>query len=126
MPGAAANAIKVSRLAGSIRVDHRQYPRVYQIFADAASGALLWQPCATRFALQRERAECLFLADQLCTTPECACATTGEKDIPGDVSAQIAALNAPTGDLSFLAGHVDMTRLAISGHSQGGCVAAPA
>jgi Zn-dependent protease with chaperone function len=28
---------RLSYLAGSIRVDHRQYPRVYQIFADAAS-----------------------------------------------------------------------------------------
>ncbi|HEY0536608.1 MAG TPA: M48 family metallopeptidase [Actinoplanes sp.] len=28
---------RLSFLAGSIRVDHRQYPRVYQIFADAAS-----------------------------------------------------------------------------------------
>lgn len=28
---------RLSFLAGSVRVDHRQYPRVYQIFADAAS-----------------------------------------------------------------------------------------
>jgi Zn-dependent protease with chaperone function len=28
---------RLSFLAGAIRVDHRQYPRVYQIFADAAS-----------------------------------------------------------------------------------------
>ena len=64
----------------------------------------------------------LVLADQLCSTLECGCATSGAQDIPGDVNTQIAALKSATGDLAFLAGHLDTARLAISGHSQGGCI----
>jgi hypothetical protein len=40
------------------------------------------------------------------------------------VNAQIQALTSASGDLGFLAGHIDMTRLGLSGHSQGGCLAA--
>jgi hypothetical protein len=36
-----------------------------------------------------------------------------------DVDAEIAALKNPTNDLAFLAGHVDMNRIALSGHSGG-------
>jgi hypothetical protein len=66
----------------------------------------------------------MFLADILCTTPGCTCAATGSEDVPGDVTTQIQALSSPSGDLAFLADRVDTTRLGISGHSQGGCVAA--
>jgi len=71
----------------------------------------------------------LYLRDQLCSTPECkgastSCATVGTQDIPGDVTAQITALGNPSGEVAFLAGHVDMTRLGITGHSQGACVSA--
>jgi hypothetical protein len=36
-----------------------------------------------------------------------------------EVDSEIAALNNPTGDLAFLAGHVDMSRIALAGHSAG-------
>jgi dienelactone hydrolase len=40
-------------------------------------------------------------------------------DLNGDVDSEIAALKSPTGDLAFLAGHIDMTRVALTGHSAG-------
>lgn len=41
-------------------------------------------------------------------------------DQTGDAVKVLAALDAPTGDLAFLAGHLDMTRIGASGHSAGG------
>jgi predicted esterase len=40
-------------------------------------------------------------------------------DLNGDVDSEIAAVTTATGDLSFLAGRVDLSRLALSGHSSG-------
>ena len=48
------------------------------------------------------------------------------QDLSGNLDALIAALAAPTGDLGFLAGHVDAQRLAVSGHSAGGGAAVAA
>jgi hypothetical protein len=64
----------------------------------------------------------LGLRDQLSQTLECGYETTGAQDIPKDVSAQLSALNNPSGELAFLAGRIDAKQLAIAGHSQGGCV----
>jgi dienelactone hydrolase len=66
----------------------------------------------------------LGLSDQLSATLECGYPQSGAQDLPGDVKAQIDALTSPTGDLAFLGSRADTTRLAISGHSQGGCVSA--
>jgi predicted dienelactone hydrolase len=44
----------------------------------------------------------------------------GAADEQGDAVKVLAALASPTGDLQFLAGHLDMTRMGISGHSAGG------
>lgn len=46
--------------------------------------------------------------------------------LSADLDAEIAALGAPSGDLAFLASHIDMTRLAIGGHSAGASAAAGA
>jgi hypothetical protein len=117
---------------------HGPYPPVIFIHGTAsfriASGSVMVHWASRGFVVVGADYPGLFLADQLCaantpppagmTTPACSCAQTGPKDIPGDVSTQIQALTNPTGDLAFLAGHVDMQRVAISGHSQGACVAA--
>jgi hypothetical protein len=66
----------------------------------------------------------MFLADMLGPTLECLLPTTGPQDVPGDINTQIQALSAPSGSLAYLAGHLDMTRVGLSGHSQGGCIAA--
>jgi pimeloyl-ACP methyl ester carboxylesterase len=41
------------------------------------------------------------------------------EDLSADVDAEITALTTPTGDLAFLASHIDMQRLALAGHSAG-------
>ncbi len=58
---------------------------------------------------------------QACQQP-----SSGEQDLGGDLDAMIAAITAPTGDLAFLAGHLDTSRLAVSGHSAGAGAAAAA
>jgi hypothetical protein len=58
----------------------------------------------------------LFLGDYLgssCGIP------TPNQDLSGDVDDEIEALTAPSGDLAFLANHIDMKRLAFAGHSAG-------
>lgn len=49
---------------------------------------------------------------------------SGEQDLSGDVDALLAALATPTGELAFLAGHVDVDRVGVAGHSAGGGAAA--
>lgn len=44
----------------------------------------------------------------------------GSSDQAGDAQKMLTALSTPSGDLAFLAGHVDPARLALSGHSAGG------
>jgi hypothetical protein len=65
----------------------------------------------------------LMLADQLCTAG-CPCTASGAPDYPGDFQAQITALTTPAGDLAFLGTRADMSRIALAGHSVGGCTVA--
>jgi dienelactone hydrolase len=51
---------------------------------------------------------------------------TGTQNLSRDLDAIIAALAAPSGDLGFLAGRIDATRVAVAGHSAGGSAAAAA
>lgn len=63
----------------------------------------------------------LWLADTLglaCGTPG------GQQDLSGDTDAVLAAIANPSGELEFLAGRLDTTRLAVAGHSAGGSAAA--
>ncbi len=60
----------------------------------------------------------LKLADTL--APLCPDSASGSQDLARDISTLIAAVAAPTGDLGFLAGHVDAQRRAVVGHSAGG------
>jgi len=48
-----------------------------------------------------------------------------QKDLPKDLDALVAAVGAPSGDLAFLSGHVDATRLGMAGHSAGGAAVGP-
>ncbi len=52
--------------------------------------------------------------------------TAPAQDLSGNLDALIGALAAPGGDLAFLAGHVDATRIAVTGHSAGGGAATAA
>lgn len=47
-------------------------------------------------------------------------AASGPQDLAGDVRLEIGALDPPSGDLAFLAGHVDLSRVGLAGHSAGG------
>lgn len=63
----------------------------------------------------------LWLADTLglaCGTPG------GQQNLSGDTDAVLAAIANPSGELEFLAGRLDTSRIAISGHSAGGSAAA--
>ena len=64
----------------------------------------------------------LGLTDQL--NAACGYPESGSQDVEGDVQTQVAALTGATGDYAFLKGHIDMTRLALAGHSQGACMSA--
>ncbi len=60
----------------------------------------------------------LKLADTLALL--CPDQASGSRNLSGDADAMLGALQAAQGELSFLAGHVDMTRVAAVGHSAGG------
>jgi dienelactone hydrolase len=66
----------------------------------------------------------MFLHDMLAGTLDCLLPTTGTQDVPGDVATQMLALATPTGDVAFLAGHLDTSRVGLTGHSRGGCITA--
>jgi hypothetical protein len=51
---------------------------------------------------------------------------SGAQDLGGDVDAMLAALAAPSGELAFLDGRIDPSRVAVTGHSAGGGAAAGA
>ena len=46
-----------------------------------------------------------------------------EQNLQSDVDNLVRALDDPSGDLAFLSGSIDMTRMAVAGHSAGGQVA---
>jgi dienelactone hydrolase len=103
--------------------DHGPYPVVIFIHGTAsfriASGSTNVHWASRGFVVLAADFPGLGLADQLAAV--CGRDQSGDQDIEGDVRAQIDALNAGAGDVAFLKGHVDMTRLGISGHSQGAC-----
>ncbi len=72
----------------------------------------------------------LYLADFLITASLGGCTTGGSgvsygsQDLNGDVDVMIAGLTNATGDFAFFGSHVDMSRIAIGGHSQGASNAA--
>jgi dienelactone hydrolase len=106
---------------------HGPYPLVIFMHGTAsfriASGTLITQWASRGFVVIAADYPGLMLADQLCSAG-CGCQASGNADYPGDISAQIAAVKAGTGPLAFLAGHVDTTRIGLSGHSVGGCTVA--
>ena len=137
VPDANSPAVKPigGRLFRNVPIDaeHGPYPAVVSIHGTAsfriASGSIGTTWASRGFVVVAADYPGLGLRDQLCATLDCqlnsrSCGTTGTQDIPGDVRAQIAALTTPAGQLAFLAGRVDATRIGVTGHSQGACVAA--
>lgn len=127
-----ANSPAVGPIGGNLFRDvpidaaHGPYPVVLFVHGTAsfriASGSVNAHWASRGFVVVAADYPGLFLTDEL--NVACGYPTTGAQDIPGDLNAQIAALQNPSGDLGFLAGHIDMTRMGLSGHSQGACVTA--
>jgi hypothetical protein len=113
-----------------IDAEHGPYPAVIFMHGTSsfriASGSLNYHWASRGFVVIAADYPGLFLGDtssQLlfggCTYPQ-----SGPPDYHGDINTQAQALKNPTGQLSFLAGRVDGNRLAVSGHSVGGCTSA--
>jgi dienelactone hydrolase len=112
---------------------HGPYPVIIAIHGTAsfriASGSSYTQWASRGFVVVAADYPGLGLTDQLCATADClansmSCANQPTQDVQGDVTTQMQALTNPSGDVGFLAGHIDMTRVGITGHSQGACIAA--
>jgi hypothetical protein len=89
-----------------------------------ASGSTMTHWASRGFVVLAADYPGMFLADMLGPTLDCLLPTTGPQDVPGDINTQIQALSAPSAGLDFLAGKVDLSRVGLSGHSQGGCITA--
>jgi hypothetical protein len=129
-----ANSPAVKPIGGGLFRDlpideeHGPYPVVLFVHGTAsfriASGSTMTQWASRGFVVVAADYPGMFLADMLGPTLDCLLPTTGPQDVPGDINTQMQALSAPSGSLGFLAGHVDMTRVGLSGHSQGACITA--
>jgi dienelactone hydrolase len=101
--------------------DHGPYPVVIFVHGTSSyrvgsfSTEALW--ASRGFVVVAADHPNLYLADYFGAN---GCGLTVPKlDLSGDVDSEIDALTSPTGDLAFLAGHVDTKRLGLSGHSAG-------
>jgi dienelactone hydrolase len=111
-----------------IDMEHGPYPVVLFVHGTAsfriASGSTMTHWASRGFVVVAADYPGMFLADMLAPTLDCLLPTSGAQDVPGDIATQVQALGAPSGSLAFLAGHLDMTRVGLSGHSQGACITA--
>ncbi|HMI89149.1 MAG TPA: hypothetical protein VK550_33955 [Polyangiaceae bacterium] len=129
-----ANSPAVKPIGGKLFRDlpldtgHGPYPVVIFVHGTAsfriASGSTMTQWASRGFVVLAADYPGMFLADALAGTLECLLPTTGAQDVPGDIATQTQALATASGELAFLGGHIDMTRLGLSGHSQGACITA--
>ena len=107
---------------------HGPYPLIVMIHGTAsmriAAGSTLAHWASRGFVIASADYPGLGLSDKLSETLECSLPVSGAQDLPGDVTLQMNAMKNPTGDLAFLAGHVNTDRAGLGGHSQGGCVVA--
>jgi dienelactone hydrolase len=107
---------------------HGPYPVVLFLHGTAsfrmASLSTMTQWASRGFVVVSADYPGMFLADMLAGTLDCLLPTTGPQDVPGDVATQMQALASLTGDLAVRAGHIDMNRVGLTGHSRGGCITA--
>ncbi len=61
----------------------------------------------------------LYLGDLITSLPICD-GDAPAQDLEGDLAKLVAAIQAPSGDLAFLADHIDAAHLGMVGHSAGG------
>ncbi|MBN1653563.1 MAG: hypothetical protein JXA30_07280 [Deltaproteobacteria bacterium] len=122
IPDARASHVSVDTYADlPIDADHGPYPAVILMHGTASFRIA----SATTQAHWASRGFIVMAADHpnLCLKDMIAlCATViplSPLTLSTDIDAEIAALQNPSGSLSFLAGHVDTTRIALAGHSAG-------
>jgi hypothetical protein len=138
LPGTEATKIKVHGTLAPVGGDlfrglpidaaHGPYPVILNIHGTAsfrvANISMLTHWASRGFVVVSADYPGLYIHDELASTAQCNLPTTGTQDVPTDVTTQITALTSPTGPIAFLAGHIDMNRLGITGHSQGACITA--
>ncbi len=138
LPGTEATKIKTptnlapvgGNLYRGLPIDgaHGPYPVIINIHGTAsfrvANISMLTHWASRGFVVVSADYPGLDLHDMLASTIDCNLPTSGSQDVPTDVTTQITALTSPTGALAFLAGHIDVSRLGITGHSQGACITA--
>ncbi len=138
LPGTEASKIKTPTSLAPVGGDlyrglpidaaHGPYPVIINIHGTAsfrvANISMLTQWASRGFVVVSADYPGLDLHDMLASTIDCNLPTSGSQDVPTDVTTQITALTSPTGPLAFLAGHIDVSRLGITGHSQGACITA--
>ncbi len=99
---------------------HGPYPAVILVHGTASFAEASATPMAhwasRGFIVIAANHPTLYFTDQVAA---CAAIPLVSDTLGAEVDAEIAALTSPSGDLAFLAGHVDMSRIALAGHSAG-------
>jgi hypothetical protein len=112
--------------------EHGPYPVVFYIHGTAAmriaSATQMTHWASRGFVVVAADHPGMMLADMLYAVPSLNPACWGDsrspQDVPRDIDLMLGALEGAKGDFSFLAGHVDMERVGMTGHSQGAGIAA--
>jgi dienelactone hydrolase len=103
-----------------IDADHGPYPVVVMVHGTASFSMASATP-ASHWA-SRGFIVVAATHPRLCFTDhitECALLPIVSETLSAEVDAEINAVANPTGDMAFLTGHADMTRVALAGHSAG-------
>jgi dienelactone hydrolase len=127
---ASANKLGVCNCYRSLPLDtsHGPYPAVIFLHGTGsfrtASLTTMVQWASRGFVVVATDHAGLYLTDFLVTAALGTCTGGtgvgyGSQNLSADVDAMIAALTSHSGDFAFLGSHVDMSRIGISGHSQG-------
>lgn len=111
---------------------HGPYPVVFYVHGTAAmriaSLSQMTHWASRGFVVVAADHPGMYLADMLYAVPILNPACWGDsrdpQNVPRDIDLMLDALGEAQGDLAFLAGHIDMDRIGMTGHSQGAGIAA--
>jgi hypothetical protein len=121
IPDSDAKPVSVQTYRG-LPIDdaHGPYPAVILVHGTAsfaeASATPMSHWASRGFIVIAGNHPTLYFTDQVAA---CAAIPLVSNTLSAEVDSEINALNNPTGDLALLAGHVDMSRIALAGHSAG-------
>jgi hypothetical protein len=109
---------------------HGPYPVVFYIHGTAAmriaSGHTMAHWASRGFVVVAADHPGMYLADMLALAgvADLCFDTRDPQDVPRDIDVMLAGLKGATGGLAFLKDHIDLTRVGMTGHSQGAGLAA--